>query len=298
MQDQHAQARRDGPKGVKKQEMAHRHDEEDDDKFLRANDFSAPAQPAGSRLVRCCPESPTWASHSGRVHHTHHLPTMAHPHPSTLTPPELAHLAEQVPIRILPRHRLDPIPLLAGATPALRPPHPASLPLYLALLLAAQQRADILPPPWLAVPALQAVLDDELAGAARDAPHAAQLTPPAGADPSDPRLPFFYLEIATMLLAAPAAAASIPDAEGVRRLLRDIREIRAAKIRSTLHGVDGHAGVDVSGIGAMEVAEQRAFVQGVVDGMRKLGKSREEAAREAAMEGGDVGEEDDDMDLV
>ena len=54
----------------------------------------------------------------------------------------------------------------------------------------------------------------------------------------------------------------------------------------------------MNGVGGMEVAEVRAFVCGVVDGLRKIGKSREEARRERENEeqerNGRYGDDDDD----
>lgn len=74
---------------------------------------------------------------------------MASPFPPGLTPAEVAFVCEMEHVTVVPRQRLDPIPLLGGATPALRPPHRAVLPLWLALLLKRQRRASIIAPPWL-----------------------------------------------------------------------------------------------------------------------------------------------------
>jgi len=43
----------------------------------------------------------------------------------------------------------------------LKPPFPTPLPLWLALLLKKQRRANITPPPWLSVEALTQILDFE-----------------------------------------------------------------------------------------------------------------------------------------
>ncbi|CAK7211611.1 DNA replication protein psf2 [Sporothrix curviconia] len=74
---------------------------------------------------------------------------MASPFPPGLLPAEVAFLCEMEHVTVVPRQRLDSIPLLGGATPALRPPHRAVLPLWLALLLKRQRRASIIAPPWL-----------------------------------------------------------------------------------------------------------------------------------------------------
>jgi GINS complex subunit 2 len=56
-------------------------------------------------------------------------------------------------------------------------------------------------------------------------------------------------------------------------------------------GVDGV--MSLRGVGAMELAESRGFVIGVVEGVRKLGTSTETTRREEEEEGG--GQESDEQ---
>jgi len=65
-----------------------------------------------------------------------------------------------------------------------------------------------------------------------------------------------------------AAGDDLVDADTVRRLLRDLREVRMAKMRAGVGELEGGGGVSLLGVGAMEVAEGRAFIGGVVDGLR------------------------------
>lgn len=65
-----------------------------------------------------------------------------------------------------------------------------------------------------------------------------------------------------------AAGDDFDDPDTVRRLLRDLREVRMAKLRKGVRVLDAGAGVQMNGVGAMEVAECRNFVVGVVDGLR------------------------------
>ena len=99
-------------------------------------------------------------------------------------------------------------------------------------------------------------------------------------------LPYHWLELAELLLAH--AADDIRSASEVRSLLKDIQEARAAKLRAATAelGRDGGAGgvLSLRGIGAMELAEARAFVKGVVDGVRLLGASAEMTRREDELE--------------
>lgn len=101
-----------------------------------------------------------------------------------------------------------------------------------------------------------------------------------------------------MLLAH--AGDDVPSASEVRSLLRDLQEVRGAKMRASTAQLEG--GVDgvmsLRGVGAMELSENRAFVTAVVEGVRKLGASAEATRREEEEErGGADGEDDDDDDM-
>ncbi|GAW18620.1 hypothetical protein ANO14919_080990 [Xylariales sp. No.14919] len=244
---------------------------------------------------------------------------------SGLVPTEVAFLCEMEMITVVPRQRLESIPMLSGKTPALRPPRRADLPLWLALLLKKQRRANILPPPWLLPASLQEIVHAETNvnpeafsppppapmrsdgrggarryGASDDGEGDLVLAPPflpscTQAAPSG-YLPYHWLEIAETLLAH--AADDIPNAPEVRALLRDLQEVRAAKMRASTRHLEGGGGVlNIRGVGAMELAESRGFVLGVVDGVRKLGASVEAGRREEELERGGADESDDDMEL-
>ena len=98
-----------------------------------------------------------------------------------------------------------------------------------------------------------------------------------------------------------AASDDIPEPDNVRRLMRDLREVRMAKMRAGVGVLEGGREVNMNGVGGMEVAEGRAFIGGVVDGLRKIGASKELSRREREAEerengmGGD--EDEDDMDI-
>jgi GINS complex subunit 2 len=72
-----------------------------------------------------------------------------------------------------------------------------------------------------------------------------------------------------------------------------------AKMRASITILEGGGVSSLRGVGALEVAEGRQFIVGVMDGLRKLGLSREIARRDREEEndgeGGDS--DDDDMDL-
>ena len=215
-----------------------------------------------------------------------------------------------------------------GKTPPLRPPHRADLPLWLALLLKKQRRANILPPPWLHPDSLREIIHQETTVD----PQAFSEPPPARhprADPARPGrtlpihqdddgfilsppfrpgsctadapvgfLPYHWLEVAEMLLAHAADDIGAPAGE-VRGLLRDLVEVRAAKLRNSTSVLEGFGGglMSLRGVGAMELAESRGFVLSVVDGVRKIGASTEAARREAEEEEEGADASDEDMGL-
>ncbi|KAI1747335.1 GINS complex, PSF2 component [Xylaria castorea] len=272
---------------------------------------------------------------------------MALPLQSGLVPAEVAFLCEMEMITIVPRQRLESIPMLSGKTPALRPPRRADLPLWLALLLKKQRRANIVSPPWLLAASLQEIIHIETNidpqafsppppqpmrsdGRGTVRPYATTTTtttttgrgdygnkngrdgdgdtkelilappflPSCTQDAPSGYLPYHWLEIAETLLAH--AADDIPNAPEVRALLRDLQEVRAAKMRGSTQHLEGGGGVlNLRGVGAMELAESRGFVLGVVDGVRKLGASIEAGRREEELErgDGDGDDSDDDMEL-
>jgi GINS complex subunit 2 len=113
-------------------------------------------------------------------------------------------------------------------------------------------------------------------------------------------LPFHWFEVSEILLEA--ASDDIPEADKVRQLLRDIREVRLAKIRKKVEHLAGNGeGIRLDGVGAMETSESRGFLTGVVDGLRKLDASREQERREREDEDREnrrYDEDDDDEDMT
>ena len=53
-----------------------------------------------------------------------------------------------------------------------------------------------------------------------------------------------------------------------------------AKMRHRTADLEGGGVTSLLGVGSMEVSEGRGFIVGVMDGLRKLGSSREAARRE------------------
>lgn len=71
-----------------------------------------------------------------------------------------------------------------------------------------------------------------------------------------------------------------------------------AKMRASTKELEGGGVSSLRGVGAMEVAEGREFIVGVMDGLRKLGASREAARREREEdEGGGAGGDSEDEEM-
>lgn len=65
-----------------------------------------------------------------------------------------------------------------------------------------------------------------------------------------------------------AAPDDFEEPDQVRRLMRDLREVRMSKLRAGVEVLDAGGGVKMNGVGGMEVAEGRAFIGGVINGLR------------------------------
>jgi GINS complex subunit 2 len=86
------------------------------------------------------------------------------------------------------------------------------VPLWLAATLRQRKQCKIAPPGWLTVDSLRTSLRDEREMTAFFT-----------------EMPFHYIEIASILLKV--AAEDIPDHVKIRALVKDIQDIRAAKLR-------------------------------------------------------------------
>ena len=186
------------------------------------------------------------------------------------------------------------------------------LPLWLALLLKRQHRVNIVPPPWLNTEVLSSILELEttqteefsqpptLQALSQDAntrrgaqrrgraaeyrytidgqkyisspPFLLQNTSDISSNSEPiPTLPYHWLELANMLL--DVASDDLIEADQIRRCIRDIREVRMAKMRQLMEGVDATAvgggdGLVLTGVGAIEVGEARGFISGAAETMR------------------------------
>jgi GINS complex subunit 2 len=178
----------------------------------------------------------------------------------------------------------------------LQPPHRNNIPLWLALLLKKQKRASISPPPWLHPHSLALVLEFETEHSKEAFSPPPKLPPSSsGNNTTSPpfllsstveaqpdALPYHWLELGEMLLQA--APDDFEEVDQVRRLMRDLREVRMAKLRAGIDELDAAGGVRLNGVGGMELSEGRGFIGGVIDGLRRINASKEQARRERQTE--------------
>ncbi|GFZ43098.1 DNA replication complex GINS protein PSF2 [Saitozyma sp. JCM 24511] len=130
----------------------------------------------------------------------------------SLTPDELAFLAEEDVVDIVPLFSMTKVRLLSGIYGPFTPPSAASVPLWLALSLKKKRKCRVVAPDWLAPEKLQALINDEKNNA-------------EGFEP----LPRRFLETSKLLL--DIAPDDLPQPAALRSLLKDLREVRQAKIR-------------------------------------------------------------------
>ena len=135
--------------------------------------------------------------------------------------------------------RLSALPLISGTVPALRPPQRAQVPLWLAVLLKKQKKANIIPPEWLSPESLERLVKWETENPER----------------FTEELPWEWVEIGDVLCevaeddlgggGSGAATAAAGAGEGVgggggdiRVLLRTLKEVRWSKAREGLEQLE------------------------------------------------------------
>lgn len=70
-----------------------------------------------------------------------------------------------------------------------------------------------------------------------------------------------------------------------------------AKMRASVKMLGGGGVSSLKGVGAMEVSEGRQFIVGVMDGLRKLGQSREMTRREREEDEDGAGGDSEDEEM-
>ncbi|OCF31110.1 DNA replication complex GINS protein PSF2 [Kwoniella heveanensis CBS 569] len=170
-----------------------------------------------------------------------------------LTPDELTFLAEEDTIDIVPLFSMTRIRLLSGIYGPFQPPSAARVPLWLALSLKRKRKCRIVPPEWLNVDHIQALLKDEkenLEGFGM--------------------LPRRFIETSKVLL--DVAADDLIQPSTLRSLLKDLREVRQAKVRLGLQseGVMRGSYLQVTNLTPLELSELKPFLVKAMGMMQSL----------------------------
>ncbi|KAA0186926.1 DNA replication complex GINS protein PSF2 [Fasciolopsis buskii] len=179
-----------------------------------------------------------------------------------MNPAELEFLAEDEPIIVIPRFKMEGIQLLTCSVGPLFPNIPASVPLWVALLLRQQQKCRIVPPDWLTVEKLNACKEsEETDSGCTTSPHRQ------------------YMEIATLLLQH--AAEDIQNPETVRTIVRDLWDIRVGKLVASVNGFisSGASTARVSHLTNLELTTLRNFLTNSMDQLTSLRRAASDAGQ-------------------
>jgi len=132
-----------------------------------------------------------------------------------MDPAEIEFLAEKEPISIVPNFSLDRIYLITGDVGPFNPGLNVEVPLWLATALKQRQKCHIVPPVWMDVEVLEKHKANE-----EESKFFTEM-------PSK-----YYREVTQLLLQH--AADDIARADVIRTLVKDIWDLRLAKLRSSV----------------------------------------------------------------
>ncbi|GMK55652.1 hypothetical protein CspeluHIS016_0207080 [Cutaneotrichosporon spelunceum] len=172
-----------------------------------------------------------------------------------LTPEELTFLAEEELVDIVPLFSMSRVRLLSGVYGPFRPPARARVPLWLALSLKRKRKCRIVPPAWLAVEPLTALIKEE-----REQSEGFEV------------LPRRFFQVAKVLL--DVAGDDLTEPGQIRSLLKDLREMRQAKTRIGLQseGVMRGSYLQVNNLTPLELCELKPFLvkaMGMMQGLER-----------------------------
>uniref|UniRef100_H2ZE24 DNA replication complex GINS protein PSF2 n=1 Tax=Ciona savignyi TaxID=51511 RepID=H2ZE24_CIOSA len=170
---------------------------------------------------------------------------------------ELEFSAEKQKLKIVPNFSMDKIYFISGDVGPFKAGLPIDVPLWLAISLRQRQKCVIHPPDWLNVATLQEIKESEMA---------AELFT---------KLPNeHFREISQLLLTH--AKHNMHHADAIRTLVKDIWDIRAAKLRSSIdkfvHVQASHARID--NITRMEINLARPFLLDSLNHLHSLRRSK------------------------
>ncbi|XP_028407964.1 DNA replication complex GINS protein PSF2-like [Dendronephthya gigantea] len=170
-----------------------------------------------------------------------------------MDPSEVDFLSEKRHVKILPNFKEGRIFLISGDIGPFEPGLSTSVPLWMAVNLKQRKKCRIIPPDWMNTDQLEQRKDDE-----KEREYFTEM-------PSKS-----YLEVASLLLKS--ARDDIPHADEVQTLIKDIWEIRMAKLRKSINIMvqekETHARLD--NLTEMEINTIRPFLTSALDHMHLL----------------------------
>lgn len=198
----------------------------------------------------------------------------------TLSAKEVAFLAEQEPIYILPRYTMNGIELIGNDMPKLKALQRREVSLWLAILLKKQNKCNIVIPEWLSLPYLKAKLKEEEKRKERVT-----------------ELPWHWIPVSKILLDI-CPDDFIDSPHELRSLIQDLREIRMLKLRQGFSMIDDEY-LEMTGLSLMEINEVRPFLLKTMDKLRDLKKvsidDDEEEEQEDQEKVNEHGQQDDEI---
>ncbi|CAL1547552.1 unnamed protein product [Lymnaea stagnalis] len=166
---------------------------------------------------------------------------------------EVEFLAEREHVKIIPNFTQDKIFLISGDIGPFSAGLPVSIPLWLAVNLKQRQKCRFLPPDWMDIEILKAKKQEEA-----DSRFFTEMSSP------------FYMEITQLLLQW--GTDDIPKADEIRTLVKDIWDLRIAKLRSSIDvfvkSEASHAKLNY--LTLMEINTVRLFLTKALNHMHQL----------------------------
>ncbi|KAI6239407.1 DNA replication complex GINS protein PSF2 [Aphelenchoides fujianensis] len=166
-------------------------------------------------------------------------------------------LAEDTELTILPNFNGEEIDLFCGPAGPFEAGLPVVVPLWFGMYLKRRHKCKIVAPDWLNHDALRRLLVAE------------------GEIPTLSQVPEHYVEIAQVVLTK--ASDDIPDSDQLMTLVRDLRDKRASKMRTSIQKFVGQADTChalLNNLTRFEAAHFRPFLEGALSAVDSLNEQR------------------------
>ncbi|ODV98531.1 hypothetical protein PACTADRAFT_24940, partial [Pachysolen tannophilus NRRL Y-2460] len=164
----------------------------------------------------------------------------------SLTASEINFIAENEPIKILPRYTMEGFQLIGTRLPPLKAMKREEIPLWLALILKSQDRCNIITPDWLTVKNLHKAYEEEVEFPTKFS-----------------NLPWHWIEISKMLLDK-ASDDLVDPPHQLRSLIQDLLEVRLTKTRQGIKELNVSY-IQLDNLSMTEISTLKPFCIQVMD---------------------------------